>query len=112
MKPNYKQSAMDNLIGSLSSPTPESSFPSAPVSSSEEAQRPVKPKKVEQEQISLMMDKPLMQKIRALAYQEGCSVKEVFTVCSTKFINEYEEQYGKLPVAKPKSGGLEKLVKK
>ena len=98
---NFNKTAMDNLIGGLTAPTSEAPTLTPPR---------VHPKKPEVDQVTMLLDKQLMMKVRALAYQESSTVKDIFRVSVSNFIDNYEARYGKLPVAKPRSGGIEALA--
>ena len=108
-KNHINQSAMESLIGGLtSSIQPEASSSSKPSS----PKRGRAKRSVEAEQVTMFIDKSLMDKVRALAFQEGFSIKEIFTAGMTQFIDNFEAKYGKLPVARSKSGGIQELMKK
>ncbi len=110
---NFNKTAMDNLIGGLTAPTSEAPTPTPPrvhPTPKEEPSKRVRPKKPEVEQVTMLLDKQLMMKVRALAYQESSTVKDIFRVSVSNFIDNYEARYGKLPVAKPRSGGIEALA--
>lgn len=114
------QSAMQSLFNGLVSPSASSSGaapassptpPSASSSSSRaEGVKRGRPKKnPETEQLTVMIDIDVMDKVRALAWQESWSIKDIFTDSVKRFIESYESRFGELKVAKRKAGSIENI---
>lgn len=115
MSKKINQSAMQDLLGGLTSSPAVSSTSDSSTKSSASSEKPRRgrPKRSgDAEQVTMFIDKPLMDKVRALSFQEGFALKDIFTAAVTNFINDYEARYGKLPVARSKSSGIEELLKK
>ena len=113
------QEAMAKLLGGLTSPVAEQAETSAsqhtlseatPSTSSKPVAKRGRPKKNPQtEQLTMMIDISLMDKVRALAFQETFSIKEIFEESVYQFISNYENRFGELKVAKRKVGDIKNL---
>ena len=113
MPQKISQTAMQDLIGGLTSPSTSSSQVKSPSPTTTEKPKRGRPKRSsDAEQVTMFIERSLMDRVRALSFQEGFSFKEIFTVGVTQFIDDFERRYGKLPIARSKSGGIKELMKK
>lgn len=110
---NFGTEDMDSLVNGLITPEKpedaqqEQETESAPeaASSPEKSRRGRKPRGPEYEVVSMVVDKNLMNVIRAIAHNEGLAYKEVVGAFLKHGKEEYEAKHGVVRPFKPKKKG-------
>lgn len=104
-KKNLDSSIKNLMSGLTSSPieTQSSNFPSVDETSPSEAEsspkkRGPKPRKEKTEQISTVVLKSDMDKLRAVCQLEGYAIKDIIGAAISSFIRKYESKYGEIQV--------------
>ena len=110
---NFGKEDMDSLVNGLITPENneeehlEQEEHSAPESASqtEKSRRGRKPRGPEYEVVSIVVDKNLMNIIRAIAHNEGLAIKEVVGAFLQLGKENYEAKHGAVRPYKPKKKG-------
>lgn len=110
---NFGTEDMDSLVNGLITPEKpenaqqEQETESAPeaASSPEKSRRGRKPRGPEYEVVSMVVDKNLMNVIRAIAHNEGLAIKEVVGAFLQLGKENYEAKHGAVRPYKPKKKG-------
>ena len=104
-KKNLDSSIKNLMSGLTSSPieTQSSNLPSVEETSHSEAEssptkRGPKPRKEKTEQISTVVLKSDMDKLRAVCQLEGYAIKDIIGAAISSFIRKYESKYGEIQV--------------
>ena len=111
-------SSIKNLMSGLTS-SPVDTQPSN-LASVEEAttsdivtspkKRGPKPRKEKTEQISTVVLKSDMDKLRAVCQLEGCAIKDIIGAGISGFLRRYEKKYGEIKVKKQLHGRINDII--
>ena len=111
-------SSIKNLISGLSS-SPVDTQPSSLASIEETTtsdtetspkKRGPKPRKEKTEQISTVVLKSDMDKLRAVCQIEGCAIKDIIGAGISGFLRRYEKKYGEIKVNKQLHGRINDII--
>jgi hypothetical protein len=116
-KKNLDSSIKNLMSGLTSSPieTQSSIFPSVEETSPSEAEsspkkRGPKPRKEVTEQISTVVLKSDMEKLRVVCQLEGCAIKDIIGAGISSFLKRYEKKYGEIQVKKSNQGRINDII--
>jgi hypothetical protein len=116
-KKNLDSSIKNLMSGLTSSPieTQSSNLSSVEDTSSSEVEsspkkRGPKPRKEKTEQISTVVLKSDMDKLRAVCQIEGCAIKDIIGAGISGFLRRYEKKYGEIKVNKQLHGRINDII--
>lgn len=116
-KKNLDSSIKNLMSGLTSSPieTQSSNLPSVEETSPSEVEsspkkRGPKPRKEKTEQISTVVLKSDMDKLRAVCQIEGCAIKDIIGAGISGFLKRYEKKYGEIKVNKQLHGRINDII--
>ena len=116
-KKNLDSSIKNLMSGLTSSPieTQSSNLPSVEETSPSEVEsspkkRGPKPRKEKTEQISTVVLKSDMDKLRAVCQIEGCAIKDIIGAGISGFLRRYEKKYGEIKVNKQLHGRINDII--
>ncbi|MCC8119497.1 MAG: hypothetical protein LIP09_12235 [Bacteroidales bacterium] len=96
---------MAGLMGTL--PPIEEELPSTPANEELPVEeKPAKPsKKATKATIATAIDGALMEKLRGISLKEGVTLKDIYELAFSRFIQAYEEKHGPIKPRKPRKKG-------
>lgn len=116
-KKNLDSSIKNLMSGLTSSPvdTQPSSLPSVEDTSISEVasspkKRGPKPRKEKTEQISTVVLKSDMEKLRVVCQLEGYAIKDIIGAGISSFLKRYEKKYGEIQVKKSNQGRINDII--
>jgi hypothetical protein len=116
-KKNLNSSIQNLMSGLVSTPkepqnlnpsTLESSISTDTVESPKK--RGPKPRKEVTEQISTVVLKSDMEKLRVVCQLEGCAIKDIIGAGISSFLKRYEKKYGEIQVKKSNQGRINDII--
>ena len=116
-KKNLNSSIQNLMSGLVSIPTEPQNIKSSTVEASistdtveSPKKRGPKPRKEVTEQISTVVLKSDMDKLRAVCQLEGCAIKDIIGAGISSFLKRYEKKYGEIKVNKQLHGRINDII--
>lgn len=89
-KKDFTTAAANAFVSKMTTPKE----PVKPVKETPTAQAPMKPAKIAEERITMIIDSMAVEKMRTIAWQDKRKLKDVFAAAMGMYIADYEAKHG------------------